>query len=102
MLKVSEKKSRKLASLEEDLNVAKRIQLSLLPKIFPPFPNRPDVEIYATMKAAKMVGGDFYDFFFVEENKLGLVIGDVSGKGIPAALFMAISKNIIRRISYAI
>lgn len=94
-LKKSAEISQKLSSLEEELNVAKRIQLSLVPKIFPPFPNRNDIEIFASMNAAKSVGGDFYDFFFIDEDFLGFVIGDVSGKGIPAALFMAVSKNII-------
>lgn len=96
MLKKSAKMESRLHSLEEELQVAKRIQLSLLPRIFPPFPQRPEIELFASMNAAKMVGGDFYDFFFIDDHRLGIVIGDVSGKGIPAALFMAISKNIIR------
>ena len=80
--------------IEEELELAKSIQESALPHIFD-FP-RNDFEIYATMDPAKEVGGDFYDFFFVGKNKLCMVIADVSGKGIPASLFMMKSKTIIR------
>ena len=79
-----------------ELNVAKQIQAGMLPSIFPPYPDRLEFDLYASMAPAKEVGGDFYDFFFVDENRIMLVIGDVSGKGVPAALFMAISKTIIR------
>ena len=85
-----------LVSIQQDLNVAREIQLGILPKTFPPFPNRNDFEIYASMTAAKEVGGDFYDFFLIDEDRLGFVIGDVSGKGIPAAIFMAVSRTLIR------
>ena len=81
--------------IEQELILAKAIQESALPKNFR-FPNRDEFEIYATMKAAKEVGGDFYDFFFVERDKIALVISDVSGKSIPAALFMMRSKTAIR------
>lgn len=79
-----------------ELNVAKKIQKDMLPCIFPAFPERHEFDIYATMTPAKEVGGDFYDFFLVDENHLALVIADVSGKGIPAALFMMISKILIK------
>ncbi|MCR5594677.1 MAG: serine/threonine-protein phosphatase [Lachnospiraceae bacterium] len=79
-----------------ELSVAKQIQADMLPSVFPPYPDRKEFELYASMDPAKEVGGDFYDFFFTDEDHLVLVIGDVSGKGIPAALFMAISKNTIK------
>jgi len=85
-----------LISIRHDLNVAREIQQGILPKTFPPFPNRKDFEIYANMAAAKEVGGDFYDFFMIDNDRLGFVIGDVSGKGIPAAIFMAVSRTLIR------
>lgn len=81
--------------IEQELILAKTIQESSLPKNFT-FPDRDEFEMYASMKPAKEVGGDFYDFFFVERDKLALVIADVSGKGIPAALFMMRSKTAIR------
>lgn len=79
-----------------ELNIATQIQASMLPRIFPPFPERKDVNIYATMNPAKEVGGDFYDFFLVDDCHLGMVIADVSGKGVPAALFMVIAKTLIK------
>ena len=79
-----------------ELNVAKRIQEGMLPNIFPPFPERSEFELYAAMIPAKEVGGDFYDFFMVDDTHLALVMADVSGKGVPAALFMAISKVLIK------
>lgn len=82
--------------IESELRVANEIQSTMLPRLFPPFPDRREIDIYATMKPAREVGGDFYDFFFVSENKLCLAIGDVCGKGVPAALFMAISKTILK------
>lgn len=85
-----------LVSIQHDLNVAREIQQGILPQIFPPFPNRTDFDIYASMVAAKEVGGDFYDFFMIDNNRLGFVIGDVSGKGIPSAIFMAVSRTLIR------
>jgi sigma-B regulation protein RsbU (phosphoserine phosphatase) len=68
----------------------------MLPRIFPAFPDRKEFDIYATMTPAKEVGGDFYDFFFADENHLALVMADVSGKGVPAALFMVIAKTLIK------
>ena len=79
-----------------ELNVAKRIQAGMLPSIFPPFPERDEFELYAFMMPAKEVGGDFYDFFMVDDTHIALVMADVAGKGVPAALFMAISKVLIK------
>ena len=82
--------------IDKELEFAKSIQLSALPNVFPPFPNRDDFDIFATMDTAKEVGGDFYDFYLLENNKLGFLIADVSGKGIPAAMFMMTAKTIIK------
>jgi len=79
-----------------ELNVATNIQASMLPRIFPAFPGRPEFDIFATMDPAKEVGGDFYDFFMLDDHRIGLVMADVSGKGVPAALFMVISKTMIK------
>jgi len=82
--------------IKTELSVATEIQAHMLPCIFPPFPDRVDFDIYASMLPAKEVGGDFYDFFFVDKETLALVIADVSGKGVPAALFMVIAKVLIK------
>ena len=82
-----------------ELGVATRIQASMLPCIFPPFPDRPEFDIYATMTPAKEVGGDFYDFFMVDGDHLAVVIADVSGKGIPAALFMMTAKTLVKTLA---
>jgi phosphoserine phosphatase RsbU/P len=79
-----------------ELDIAAKIQASMLPCIFPAFPNRKEFEIYATMDPAKEVGGDFYDFFMVDDEHLAIVVADVSGKGVPAALFMVIGKTLIK------
>ncbi|MBR5969316.1 MAG: PP2C family protein-serine/threonine phosphatase [Lachnospiraceae bacterium] len=79
-----------------ELNVATQIQADMLPRIFPAFPDRNDFDVYATMTPAKEVGGDFYDFFLVDDTHLALVMADVSGKGVPAALFMVIAKTLIK------
>jgi sigma-B regulation protein RsbU (phosphoserine phosphatase) len=79
-----------------ELNIARQIQASMLPCIFPAFPNRQEFDIYASMLPAKEVGGDFYDFFMAGENKLAVVIADVSDKGVPAALFMVVTKMLIK------
>jgi len=79
-----------------ELNVAARIQADMLPRIFPAFPEREEFDIYAIMHPAKEVGGDFYDFFFVDEDHLAMVMADVSGKGVPAALFMVIARTLIK------
>ena len=85
-------KSSKLAATETELNMATEIQMSMLPLTFPAFPDRPEFDIHASMDPAKEVGGDFYDFFLIDDDHLALVIADVSGKGVPAALFMMSSK----------
>ena len=85
-----------LSALQQELSVAARIQQSILPRTFPPFPARSDFEIYAEMLPARHIGGDFYDFFLIDNQRLGVVIGDVSGKGIPAAIFMAVSRTLLR------
>ena len=79
-----------------ELNVATQIQADMLPRIFPAFPERPEFDIYASMTPAKEVGGDFYDFFLVDDDHLAMVIADVSGKGVPAALFMVIAKTLLK------
>ena len=79
----------------KELTTAREIQRSVLPHIFPPFPDRAEIDLFASMDPARDVGGDFYDFYFVDEDHLCLVIADVSGKGIPAALFMMLSKRIL-------
>jgi sigma-B regulation protein RsbU (phosphoserine phosphatase) len=82
--------------INTELNVAKRIQADMLPKKFPAFPGRNEFDVYAINIPAKEVGGDFYDFFLIDENHLAIVIADVSGKGVPAALFMVIAKTLIK------
>lgn len=84
------------AKIASELNLAKDIQTNMLPTIFPPFPNKEEVDIYATMEPAKEVGGDFYDFYMLDDDHVGFVIADVSGKGVPAALFMSITKTLIK------
>ncbi|MBR2256983.1 MAG: SpoIIE family protein phosphatase [Blautia sp.] len=79
-----------------ELDVARKIQADMLPNTFPAFPQRTDCDVYATMNPAKEVGGDFYDFFLIDQNTLAMVMADVSGKGIPAALFMVIAKTLIK------
>ncbi len=84
--------------IESELNIAREIQMSMIPKIFPPYPDRTDIDIYAFMQPAKEVGGDLYDFF-IDDNKLYFAVGDVSGKGVPASLFMAVTRSIFRSIA---
>ena len=85
--------------LDTELTMATRIQAETLPNIFPAFPERDDFNIHASMNPAKEVGGDFYDFFLIDDTHLGLVMADVSGKGVPAALFMMVSKILIQNIA---
>ena len=87
------------ARIDKELEFAKQIQYSALPAIFPPFPNRNDFEIYAKMVTAKEVGGDFYDFYMLSEHTLAFMIADVSGKGIPAAMFMMRAKTTIKDLA---
>ena len=82
--------------IESELRIAQRIQMELVPKTFPPFPDRDDFELYAMMTPAREVGGDFYDFMMPDPDHLWIVIGDVSGKGIAAALFMAVTRTFLR------
>jgi len=93
MLRGAETDKLRLNSILQELNVAATIQQSILPK---KFITTPTLELYATMKPAREIGGDFYDFFYLDENRLGFVIADVSGKGVPAALFMTVSRTLIR------
>ena len=88
--------TQKSERISTELNLASDIQANMLPNIFPAFPERNDFDIYATMTPAKEVGGDFYDFFMIDEDHLALVMADVSGKGIPAAMFMVIAKTLIK------
>lgn len=85
-----------LGALQRELEIATQIQLSALPSRFPPFPDRTDFDLFATMTPAQEVGGDFYDFFLLDDDRLGFCIGDVAGKGISAALFMAITCTLLR------
>jgi len=86
------------ATMESELNIAHRIQMSMLPKMDPPFPDRDDIDLYGTLKPAKAVGGDLYDFFIIDD-KLYFCIGDVSGKGVPASLVMAVTRTLFRNIA---
>ena len=95
IVKVTAEKER----IGTELALANQIQAAMLPHIFPAFPNRPDFDIYACMDPAKEVGGDFYDYFLIDDDHLCMVIADVSGKGIPAALFMMASKIILQSVA---
>ena len=86
------------ATIESELKVASDIQMSMVPRIFPAFPNRKDIDLYASMTPAKEVGGDLYDFF-VQDEHLYFCLGDVSGKGVPASLFMAVTRNLFRIVA---
>ena len=86
------------SAIENELKIAHDIQMSMLPKIFPPFPERSDVDVYGTLTPAKGVGGDLFDFY-IRDERLFFCIGDVSGKGIPAALVMAMTRSLFRNIS---
>ncbi|MCR5342833.1 MAG: PP2C family protein-serine/threonine phosphatase [Butyrivibrio sp.] len=94
MLNVLQGRDKAIA--DRDLMLASSIQEHVLPRIFPPFPDRNEFDLYASMTPAKEVGGDFYDFFMIDDNHLAVVIADVSGKGVPAALFMMVSRTIIK------
>ena len=87
------------ARIDKELDFARIIQMSVLPSIFPPFPGHKELDIFASMNAAKEVGGDFYDFYLVDDSKLVFIIADVSGKGIPAAMFMMTSKTLIKSLA---
>ena len=81
---------------EKDLKSAKEIQTAIIPNEYPPFPNNPEIELFATLKPAESIGGDLYDYFLIDSNHLLFTMGDVSGKGIPAALFMAVAHTMIK------
>lgn len=95
MVVTQQEKDMETARIESELNLATRIQAAMLPSAFPAFPDRTDFDIYGSMDPAREVGGDFFDFFFVDDDHLCMIIADVSGKGIPAALFMMASKIIL-------
>ena len=88
--------TREKERVSTELQMANRIQNSMIPNVFPPFPGRKEFDIYASMEPAREVGGDFYDFYLIDEDHLCLVMADVSGKGVPAALFMMKSKVILQ------
>ncbi len=96
LLRNFQKEHDQLIAIQHDLLIARSIQQAILPKSFPPFPDRKEFEIFASMNAAKEVGGDFFDFFMVDKERLGFVIADVSGKGVPAAIFMAVSRTLLK------
>lgn len=85
--------------IESELRIAREIQLSMIPHTFPPFPDLPQIDLYAMLKSAREVGGDLYDFFVVDKHRFIFAIGDVSGKGVPASLFMAMTRTLLRTIS---
>ena len=96
-IRESQQEHNQLESIKNDLDIAGEIQQTILPRSFPPFPELTEVvDIYASMTPAKDVGGDFYDFFQIDDERIGLVIADVSGKGVPASLFMAVSRTLLR------
>jgi sigma-B regulation protein RsbU (phosphoserine phosphatase) len=82
--------------IESELDLARQIQMSILPRTYPAFPDHEEFDLFAKTHPAREVGGDFYDFFFVDDNRLVFVVGDVSGKGVPAALFMTVSRTLIK------
>jgi anti-sigma regulatory factor (Ser/Thr protein kinase) len=85
--------------MESELNIGREIQMSMVPAIFPPFPDRTDFTIHAILNPAREVGGDFYDFFLIDEDHLCFAVGDVSGKGVASALFMAVTKTLIKSLA---
>ncbi|QJB56702.1 SpoIIE family protein phosphatase [Pseudodesulfovibrio sp. zrk46] len=85
--------------IESELRIAREIQMGILPKLFPAFPEREEFEVYASIEPAKEVGGDLYDFFFVDDKHFCFLVGDVSGKGVPAAFFMAVTKTLLKVVS---
>lgn len=86
----------KLLRLNRELELANRVQQEIIPKVFPPFPEHSEFSLFASMRPASSVGGDFYDFFKINDSQLGIAIADVSGKGVPAALIMAASRSLLK------
>ncbi len=84
--------------LSAELDVATQIQANMLPRIFPPYEDHPEIVLFASMAPAKEVGGDFYDFFMIDNDHFAVVVGDVSGKGVPAALFMVVAKTLLKNV----
>ncbi len=82
--------------IESELSIARQIQLSIIPKIFPPFPERKEINLFAILESAKAVGGDLYNFFFLDDDNLCFAVGDVSGKGVPASLLMAVTQTLLK------
>lgn len=101
-IKQTQREHSQLESIQNDLATAGDIQKAILPYKFPPFPEITNLDIYASMTPAKEIGGDFYDFFKIDDERIGFVIADVSGKGIPAALFMAVCNTLIRAIALTV
>ena len=101
LLNKQKKDNEEKERISAELNVATEIQTSMLPSIFPAFTDREEFDIYATMQPAKEVGGDFYDFFSIDDDHIAVVIADVSGKGVPAALFMVVAKTLIKNHTQA-
>jgi phosphoserine phosphatase RsbU/P len=85
-----------LSLLRQELTIARTLQESIIPRIFPPFPNHREIDLHAAIIPAKEVGGDFYDYFFIDAHRLGVLIGDVSGKGFPAAIFMSMARVLFK------
>ena len=99
MIEKQKEITEKGARIETELNLANTIQKSMLPSIFPPFPEHKEIDIYASMIPAKEVGGDFYDMFLIDDNHLAICVADVSGKGVPASLVMMITKILIKNVT---
>ncbi len=85
--------------MESELRIARDIQMGILPKLFPPFPDRPEIDLFASLEPAREVGGDFYDFFLCGRDHFCFLVGDVSGKGVPAAFYMAVAKTLIKAVA---
>ena len=96
MLKEAVREHDQLLTIRHELDLARDLQQSILPRTFPAFPQRTDFDIFAAMLPAREIGGDFYDYFLLDDEHLALVIADVSGKGMPAALFMAVSRSLLK------
>lgn len=85
--------------IESELRIAREIQMGMIPHIFPPFPELSEIDLFASLLSAKEVGGDLYDFFLIDSERMCFAIGDVSGKGIPASLFMAVTRTLLRSVA---